>query len=284
MTTVRKYSKLLSIIRQYPSAVIAYSGGLDSAFLAWTAAGILGRKVLAVTAAGPTLPAAELADSRKTAQQIGVQHLVIKTGQMRDPLFLKNGKDRCYHCKAYLFRALKKIAVLRGYACVFDGANASDSCDARPGAVAAKKYGVISPMAAAGLTKPQIRRLAQRAGLRLWDKPAAACLASRVPFKEKITRARLARIEAAETLLKKILGPKALLRARDHGKILRIEAARRDLNRFTGPAVARKITGLKRLGYKYITLDLEGYIPAGLRNRPETGDRRLETWKTTRQN
>jgi len=265
MTTVRKYSRLLSIIRQYPSAIIAYSGGLDSAFLTWVTAGILGRKVLAVTAAGSSLPAVELADSRKAAKKIGVKHLVIKTGQMRDPLFLKNSPNRCYYCKSYLFRALKKIAAQRGYACVFDGANASDSRDARPGAMAAKKYGVISPMAAAGLTKPQIRRLAQRAGLDLWDKPATACLASRVPFQEKITRARLARIEAAEALLKKILGPKTLLRARDHGKILRLEVARRDLGRFIGPAVAKKIAGLKRLGYKYITLDLEGYIPAGLR-------------------
>lgn len=250
-----KLKKLKSILKSYPGVVLAFSGGVDSSFLLKAARKVLGDRVLAVTAASPLYPESETARARQIAKKIGVRHIIIKSREMLLPQFLKNPRNRCYYCKYELFTTLKKIAAQRGYA-VIDGSNRSDRADYRPGSAAGKKLGISSPLAQAGLKKDEIRRLARQIGLPNWNKPALACLASRIPYGRMVDRKTLRRIGRAEDYLQRMGSTQ--VRVRDHFPVARIEVPPNEFTlilRRRGPIVKY----LKKLGYKHISLDLIGY-------------------------
>ena len=254
----RKLAKLKRQLRSLGSACLAYSGGVDSTFLAAVAAEVLGRNFLAVTAASETYPERERREARAIARRLGFRHRLIRTSELVIPGFSSNPPDRCYHCKRELFGKLVRLARREGLAAMLDGQNADDVSDYRPGAKAAAELGVLSPLKTAGLTKEEIRAFSRRMGLPTWSKPAQACLASRFPYGESITRRKLNRVAAAEESLRKLgLGQ---LRVRDHGKLARIEVPAEDIARMASPRTrARVVAGLKRLGYAWVALDLQGY-------------------------
>ncbi len=253
-----KLEKLRRHLQQIGGACLAYSGGVDSAFLASVAAEVLGRHFLAVTAASETYPESERREAGRLARRLGFRHRFIKTSELGIPGFSTNPPDRCYHCKKELFGKLARIARRAGFAVLLDGQNADDVADYRPGARAAAELGVVSPLKAAGLRKDEIRELSRERGLPTWKKPAQACLASRFPYGESITREKLARVAAAEEFLRGLgLGQ---LRVRDHDKLARIEVPAEDVARLAGPNLrARIVARLKKLGYAWVALDLQGY-------------------------
>lgn len=241
-------------------AVIAFSGGVDSTFLVKVAKDTLGRKnVLAVTAASETFPKSELKDAKRMAESIGVNHIVIRTKELKNANFKGNSPRRCYYCKSELFDKLKRIARRRGFKYIADASNYDDRKDFRPGSLAAKEKKIRSPLKEARLTKKDIRRLSKRLGLATWDKPSYACLASRIPYYEAITGKKLNAIESAEEILRKRLNLKQV-RVRCHGNIARIEVAPKDISKLVkdraNEVVVRK---LNALGFKYVTVDLKGY-------------------------
>jgi len=254
-----KIQILKEILRKYKSLVIAYSGGVDSTFLAKVATDTLGRKnVLCVTANSETYPKRELADSKRFAKALGLAQRVMDTSELSIKGFSDNPPDRCYFCKGELFGKLKEMASGGGFGAVCDGANADDPNGHRPGIKAAREKGVISPLMDAGLSKDEIRALSKRMGLPTWDKPSFACLSSRFPYYEKITGGKLKRVESAEEFLKSLgVGQ---LRVRSHGDIARIEVVDGNIERLSSKRLRKKVVDrLKSLGYKYITIDLEGY-------------------------
>jgi uncharacterized protein len=266
----RKLAKLKTFLRSMGSACLAYSGGVDSSFLAAVAGEVLGRRFLAVTAASETYSAEELRGARSLARRLGFRHRVIRTGELRCPAFSTNPPERCYHCKRELFLKLRKLAASEKLAVLLDGQNADDRSDFRPGARAARELGARSPLQEVGLTKSEIRALSRAMRLPTWEKPAAACLASRIPYGERITAERLRRIAAAEKFLRSLkLGQ---LRLRDHGTIARIEVPAADIRRLAGPAREKVVRRLKALGWTYVTLDLEGYR-TGSMNEIRSGGR-----------
>ncbi|MBU2102164.1 MAG: ATP-dependent sacrificial sulfur transferase LarE [Candidatus Omnitrophica bacterium] len=265
MVLEKKYKELKGLLSKSGSGVIAFSGGLDSGFLSKVAVDCLGKKVLAVTACSPTYTRTECASAMRIARDIGIRHEIIQTYEFNNKNFRKNTLERCYWCKRELFLQLKKIAHREGLRYVLDGTNHSDRLDIRPGSRAARSLGVISPLADCRLIKEDVRLLARKLGLTFWNKPSGTCLSSRVPFGEPITRARLMRIARAEDILSEFFGNETLLRARDHGDIVRIEIGKEHWTKLQNSAIYKIITRLKKLGYRYVTLDLEGYIPAGLR-------------------
>jgi uncharacterized protein len=243
------------------SVLIAFSGGVDSTFLLKMAHDILGNKVLAITAQSETYPESELKEARRMAKLIGAKHKILQTKELKKKNFYRNPPNRCYFCKKELFSELKKIAKKRKIKYILDASNFDDLKDYRPGRTAAKELGVRSPLAEVGLTKQEIRLVSKKLKLPTWSKPAQACLASRIPYGEKITEPKLKGIAGAEAFLKKM--GMTNLRVRNHQQIARIETAPGDL-----PLILKNskkiIREFKKLGFHYITLDLEGYRTGSL--------------------
>ncbi len=241
------------------SALVAYSGGVDSTLLLWAALDALGpERVLAVTASSPIFARRELAEAEETARRLGAHHRFIATRQLEDEWFVQNPPRRCYFCKREIFTHLAEVAREERLAWVVEGSNLDDRDEYRPGAQAVLELGVRSPLEEAGLTKVQVRALSRQLGLGTWDELAQTCLATRFPYGSPITPEGLARVEAAETMLREMgFGER---RVRDHNPIARIEVVAEEVARLAQPEVAaRVVAGFKRLGYAYVTLDLEGY-------------------------
>ncbi len=251
-----KMLKLRELLAGCGGAVIAYSGGVDSTFLARVAHEVLGERVLAVTAFSETYPDHEQKAALETAQQLGLPHLTIYTDELANEQFAANPPERCYFCKKELFGKLLDIARKHGLACVLDGANYDDQFDFRPGMQAARELGIRSPLKEAGLTKEDIRELSREMGLPTWDKPSLACLSSRFPYGERITREKLSRVREAEDYLRST--GINVLRVRHHGNIARIEVTYDDFPRIIG-AAGKIVEQLKAFGYNYVTLDLQGF-------------------------
>jgi len=253
-----KYQRLLSELRALDGVVVAFSGGVDSTFLLAAASRALGERVLAVTGESASVPERELAEAVELAARIGARHRVVPTRELDDPGYRPNPPDRCYHCKRLLFGQLREVADLEGLAVVVEGSNADDCGDYRPGSLAATEIGVRSPLAEVGLTKQEIRELSRELGLPTWDKPAMACLASRIPYGDEITVERLGRVERAEGALRD-LGIRQL-RVRDHGDVARIEVPVEELSSLMDSRKRREVVeAVRRAGYRYVALDLEGY-------------------------
>ena len=240
------------------SLVVAYSGGVDSAYLALAATRALGDRALCVTADSASYPERHRSMAREIAARFRLRHEIIPTGELSRPAYRANGVDRCYQCKHELFTELTQLAKSRGFAAVADGNNADDRGDYRPGRRAAREFGVISPLDEAGLTKDDIRALSHEAGLPTWDEPASACLSSRIPYFSEVTEEKLKAIEQGEAALR-ALGFR-VLRVRHHGDIARIELGREEMSRALDPELSRAIdAALRGCGFKYVTLDLRGY-------------------------
>jgi uncharacterized protein len=245
------------------SVVVAYSGGVDSAYLAWAATRVLGARAVCITADSPSYPERHRAMALETARRFAFNHEIIRTGELDRPEYRANGLDRCYHCKHELFGALTALARARGLAAVADGNNADDRRDYRPGRTAAREFGVISPLDDADLTKADIRTLSEAAGLPYWDEPASACLSSRVPYASEVTVEKLRAIERAEEALR-ALGFR-VLRVRHHGDVARVELAREEMARVLDPAVADAVDrAVRETGFRFVTLDLRGYRQGSL--------------------
>jgi uncharacterized protein len=253
-----KLGRLKRIIRDRGPALVAFSGGVDSSFLLKVAHEALDGRVLAVTAVSPTSARGELSRAKRIARAIGAKHLVVRSNEMKNPKFTANPPERCYLCKLERFSALKKIANKRGYGAIFDGSNADDGRDYRPGMKAVRELGVFSPLAQAGMTKAEIRKLSRRAGLPTWNKPAAPCLATRIPYGTRITPQRLKAIDRAEEGMRQL--GYANLRVRHEGSTARIEL---DLSRICKAALPKNramiVKAVKSAGFKHVSLDLEGY-------------------------
>ena len=243
-------------LRACGSVLVACSGGVDSVLLATVAARVLGDKAVAATAVSPSLASGELADARTAMSAAGIRHIEVTTGEIDDPAYSANATDRCYHCKNISYAHFRGLAAREGLAVIIDGTNADDSADIRPGRRAASEHGVRGPLAEAGLTKAEIRQWARDLGLALWDKPAAACLSSRVPYGSPVTREKLTRIERAEAALKN-LGFRQC-RVRDHGTVARIEI---DISLLPLLIESREVVvrSIKDAGFSYVALDLEGF-------------------------
>jgi uncharacterized protein len=254
----KSLAKLRDIIRSMESAVLAYSGGVDSTLVAAVAHEVLGERVLAVTAASEMYPQFQLDAAVETARKLGIRHEVVKTSELAIECFSRNPPDRCYHCKKDLFGTMRRIADREEFDTVMDGANADDPHDHRPGLRAAAELGVRSPLREAGIGKEMVRAVAKKLKLPTWSKPSFACFASRFPYGLGITAERVEMVRKAEEVLRS-LGLKQY-RVRHHDTIARIEALPGDVARLARPEVrARIVEAFKRIGYKYVTLDLEGF-------------------------
>lgn len=259
-----KVSALETWLRQQAAVVVAYSGGVDSAYLAAVAGKVLGDRALAVTADSPSLARSHLERARAIAEQFALRLEIITTGEMDNPAYAANGPDRCYHCKSELFGRV--MGVLRARfpdALLLDGTNADDAGDYRPGRTAAREQGVRSPLLEFGFTKADIRVASRAMGLPTADAPASACLASRLPYGTSVTPERLAQVERAEAALM-ALGFRQV-RVRHHGEVARIEVGPDELDRMLDPATReRALQGVTAAGYRYAALDLKGYRSGSL--------------------
>jgi len=263
MTLDEKFARLRETLARTGGVLVAFSGGVDSTFLAKAAFDVLATKALAVTVRSQIHPAFEGAEASELARAIGIRHMVVDVDALAVEGLADNPPERCYICKTSILGTLKSIAAREGLPAVAEGSNASDEGDFRPGMKAVREQGVLSPLRDADLTKADIRELSRRMGLPTWDKPSYACLASRIPYGEKITPEKLRSIEAAEEMLRK--SGYRMFRVRHHGKLARIELAPDEMKRFLAEEdladVARR---MKALGFAYVTLDLEGYRTGSL--------------------
>jgi uncharacterized protein len=240
------------------SVVVAYSGGVDSAFLAVVASRVLGDRAICITADSPSYPDRHRDLAIGTARAFRLRHEMVRTSEMDNPDYRANPSNRCYYCKHELYSRLTAIARERGVKAVVDGSNADDRADYRPGRQAAREFGVLSPLDEAGLTKQEIRLLAREAGMETWDEPASACLSSRIPYHSEVTEAKLRTIEAAERVLRD-LGFR-VFRVRHHDTIARLELSRDEMARALEPETATRIDrALRELGYAHVAIDLRGY-------------------------
>ena len=257
-TAIVKRSQLDSELRSLGRVLVAYSGGVDSAYLAWAAHRALGPNMLAVIADSPSLARTHLADAIAFAEEQGIPLDVISTFELERAEYARNDGQRCFQCKDELFTVMEKLRAEKGFDAIAYGVNLDDQGDFRPGQQAAKMHHVAAPLLKAGLSKEEIRELARSAGLRIWDKPASACLSSRLEYGRPVTREALDVVERGEDAIR-ALGFRQF-RVRHHGDIVRIEIAREELERALNPAMAAQfITIFKQLGFKFVTLDLEGF-------------------------
>ena len=277
-STKQKYNKLQRLLKDMGSLVLAYSGGVDSTFLLKVAKDALGDNVLAVTAVSPTYTQEEYERACKTARSLDVRYLSIQTNELENPEFLKNSPYRCYYCKKELFQKLRTIADQEGISFVADASNQDDYSDFRPGRIAAKEAGIRSPLIEAGLKKNEIRALSRKMGLQTWDLPAMACLASRFPYGESLTLEKIKRVDQAEKFLRD-LGFQHV-RVRSHDKIARIEVYANLAHKLAHLELGLKVVReLKRLGFVYVTLDLEGYRTGSLNEVLPRIDQKEMSWK-----
>ena len=253
-----KAAALESRLASLGSVLVAYSGGVDSAFLGVTAARVLGERAICITADSPSYPDRHRDLAIGTARAFHLRHELVRTSEVDNPAYRANPANRCYYCKHELYSRLTAIARARGFAAVVDGSNADDRGDYRPGRQAAREFNVVSPLDEVGLTKDEIRELARQAGLASWDEPASACLSSRIPYHSEVTEEKLRTIEAAERVLRG-LGFR-IYRVRHHDTIARLELGPDEIARAFEPEVAAAIDrGLRALGYAHVTVDLRGY-------------------------
>jgi uncharacterized protein len=259
----KKLKNLKEIIDKLESVVIAFSGGCDSSFLAKIAYDVLGDRAIAITADSELYANSEVKDSEKIAADIGIKHEIISSNELETPGFSDNPPERCYYCKKELFSGLLEVAKKKGFRHVLDGSNFDDTDDYRPGMKAGRELDIRSPLREAGLTKEEIRQLSRKFGLSTADKPAMACLASRFPYGTKIKKRDLQKVEKAEQFLRDMRFIQ--LRVRHHGDIARIEVLPEDIESLLRKDFREKILAeFKKLGYKYVTFDLEGYITGSM--------------------
>jgi pyridinium-3,5-biscarboxylic acid mononucleotide sulfurtransferase len=259
----RKEAELLARLAELPSLLVAVSGGADSAYLAWTAHRALGARALSVTAISPSYSAYDRAELEKFIAHTAVRHEFVATHEMENPAYRANAGDRCYYCKDELFNVLDELAKERGFAAMAYGVNADDTNDFRPGHRAAAEHRVLAPLLEANMNKAEIRALSRRAGLPTWDRPASACLSSRLPYGTEVTPERLTLIESGEAILRE-LGFRQF-RVRLHDKLARIEIAPEELPRAMTPEMGATISRrFKAAGFLYVALDLEGYRQGSL--------------------
>jgi uncharacterized protein len=263
LLTEEKENLLLARLAEIPSLIVALSGGADSAYLAWTAHQALSAHALSVTALSPSYSAHDRAIVEEFVSKLGVRHEFIETHEMDNSAYRANAADRCYFCKDELFSALDEMAHARGFAAVAYGVNADDTLDFRPGHRAATEHQVLAPLLDAGLAKAEIRLLSHRAGLPTWDRPASACLASRLPYGTEVTPERLGLVERGEAALR-ALGFRQF-RVRLHDKLARVEISAEEMPRALAPEMAAAMADrLKAAGFTYVALDLEGYRQGSL--------------------
>jgi uncharacterized protein len=268
-TIDEKYRRLTGFIASLGKAAVAFSGGVDSSLLCHAAVEALGKNALAVTIVSPMLPKSEIDSAVNVARLVGIEHLLVEEAEI-DGEVAANPKDRCYHCKKLEFGSILTVAGERGIHAVLDGSNVDDLGDYRPGLKALEELGVVSPLRQAGLGKDEIRELSRRFGLPTWDKPAFACLASRIPYGESINRDKLARVEKAEDYLR-ARGFRQF-RVRSHGDIARIEAAREERSKFFSEALLDELAAaFKSFGFLYAAFELEGYRMGSLNRALDSG-------------
>ncbi len=272
MLIERKWDHLKALLHDMQAAVLAYSGGVDSSLLLKAASEVMGSRLIAVTAVSETYPAGELSAAVEFARSLGVRHHVLQTEELASELFVRNTPDRCYHCKKELFEKLRQTAGKEGISTVIEGSNTDDLKDYRPGRKAAQELFVRSPLVEAGISKAEVRELARALNLSVWDKPSLACLSSRIPYGMRITPEILKTIEFAENKLRD-LGFRQV-RVRHHGETARIELSRADFSRLLNDEMVAEITRtLKKLGYTYVCLDLEGYRTGSMNEGIKTAER-----------
>jgi uncharacterized protein len=261
-TLDQKYQDLLTMIAERGAVAVAFSGGVDSSFLCHAAAAALGPKAVAITVVSPMLPRSEIDCALSVARKVGIEHILIEESEIDDEV-AANPKERCYFCKKIEFGTILDEAKKRGIYTVLDGSNMDDLGDYRPGLKALAELQIFSPLRAAGLTKQDIRDLSKRFDLPTWDKPAFACLASRIPYGERIDREKLSRVEKAEDRLRE--AGFRQFRVRSHGDIARIEVAPEERRRFFDEKLLDSISqSLKSYGFLYVSLELEGYVMGNL--------------------
>jgi uncharacterized protein len=263
--------RLYDALSSFDSVIVAFSGGVDSAYLAWVATEVLGPAALCVTADSPSYPDHHRQLALRIAREFSLHHEFVTTSETEQPEYRANPVNRCYYCKSELYDVLSRLAADRGIGVIVDGSNADDRSDYRPGRQAAREHGVRSPLDEADLTKADIRELSRRAGLPTWDEPASACLSSRIPYHSEVTSEKLRMIERAEAALRD-LGFR-VCRVRHHDTLARIEFGTNELHRALDPDVRERIVGeLRAIGYQHVTIDLQGYrmgsLNEGVRLRP----------------
>ena len=263
--------RLYDALSSFDSVIVAFSGGVDSAYLAWVATEVLGPAALCVTADSPSYPDHHRQLALRIAREFSLHHEFVTTSETEQPEYRANPVNRCYYCKSELYDVLSRLAADRGIGVIVDGSNADDRSDYRPGRQAAREHGVRSPLDEADLTKADIRELSHRAGLPTWDEPASACLSSRIPYHSEVTTEKLRMIERAEAALRD-LGFR-VCRVRHHDTLARIELGTNELHRALDPDVRERIVGeLRAIGYQHVTIDLQGYrmgsLNEGVRLRP----------------
>jgi len=277
----QKTEFIINEIQNFRRVIVAFSGGVDSTLVACLAKLAIGEEAVAVTANSPSLASSELEESKQVAKKMGIRQIIIRTEELEDPNYATNPSNRCYFCKKELSQKLKQLAVELKVPFILDGTNADDLRGYRPGSTALSEEGVRKPLADAGMSKAQVRELAELLGLPNFDKPSMPCLSSRVQYGQSITPERLLRIERCETFIRSLTGAKEL-RVRDHGNLARIEVGRNERRFFFNEQMLDKITArLREFGFTYVTFDLLGFRSGSMNELPNArarfGEKRHET-------